>query len=520
MAENEKTHSKYPALITYILAVICLVIGLVLPLGTKALGAIDFDNMGAIQFIGAFGVLFKANSMPLIEKFSGIYSHNIAFFGTSPFDIGALFLVLYGITTVAAVICLMPISIAGKSSTAAVKAASVMEVISLVVLSLMLMSDMTVMSFSETARAFFGWNLSTVIAFGGTLAALVVQAFVYKGKSGLVKFILLVLSSLAVVFAVFPITKIAPAFAELFADFSASTGMSLGIFNNVYGLDYVYGLFTSPQTLFDTGSPIIMLMEIFLAAAALLAIANYLLDLAGLGKNTKRFMRTANLIRYSLELIFLIALAITAAVNKSNIGLMLYVFIFCAAVALIINIGRCIACRKKVEEELITAPAIAASQPAEPEPEPELEPEPEPEPYKYKAPERPAPKPQPAPKPASYNSQSQPSSAPQSATVTTTTTTDENGTVYETKNIVYNVNTIYNGPTDNFIKKLTNDEKVEFARVFLERRAGNLSAIPDYIIGDDNSKFFSAIFIYFARVRDIVSDGLMNKLYEEVHLMN
>ena len=61
---------------------------------------------------------------------------------------------------------------------------------------------------------------------------------------------------------------------------------------------------------------------------------------------------------------------------------------------------------------------------------------------------------------------------------------------------------------------------MEFARVFLERRAGNLSAIPDYIIGDDNSKFFSAIFIYFARVRDIVSDGLMNKLYEEVHLMN
>ncbi|MCD8307175.1 MAG: hypothetical protein LUD51_02975, partial [Clostridia bacterium] len=83
----------------------------------------------------------------------------------------------------------------------------------------------------------------------------------------------------------------------------------------------------------------------------------------------------------------------------------------------------------------------------------------------------------------------------------------------------YNVHALYSGPSDNFIKKLSNDEKVEFARVFLERLDAPLTVIPEYKVGGDNTKFFSNVIIYYARVRDMISDGLMNKLYEEAKVM-
>ncbi|MCD8285907.1 MAG: hypothetical protein LUD50_01590 [Clostridia bacterium] len=85
--------------------------------------------------------------------------------------------------------------------------------------------------------------------------------------------------------------------------------------------------------------------------------------------------------------------------------------------------------------------------------------------------------------------------------------------------VIYNVHSLYNGPSDKFIAKLTNDEKVEFAKVFLERVDGPLTVIPEYKIGGDNTKFFTNVIIYYARVRDLISDSLMDKLYEEINVM-
>ena len=60
---------------------------------------------------------------------------------------------------------------------------------------------------------------------------------------------------------------------------------------------------------------------------------------------------------------------------------------------------------------------------------------------------------------------------------------------------------------------------MEFARNFLGVRQPKLQVLPEYVVGGNNEKFFSSVFIYLAKIRDLVSDGLMNKFYDEVNMM-
>ena len=83
----------------------------------------------------------------------------------------------------------------------------------------------------------------------------------------------------------------------------------------------------------------------------------------------------------------------------------------------------------------------------------------------------------------------------------------------------YNINEVYQGPTDEFMRKLNNNEKIEFSTIFIEKRKGDIGKVPDYVIGGDNKKFFSAVFIYLGRMRSIVSDGLLNKMYKELNIL-
>ena len=84
---------------------------------------------------------------------------------------------------------------------------------------------------------------------------------------------------------------------------------------------------------------------------------------------------------------------------------------------------------------------------------------------------------------------------------------------------MYTIDTIYAGPTDDFIHKLSNDERIEFAKTFIEKVRGNLGTIPDYVVGGNNKKFFSGVFIYLGRIRGMISDGLLNKMYKELNLL-
>lgn len=83
--------------------------------------------------------------------------------------------------------------------------------------------------------------------------------------------------------------------------------------------------------------------------------------------------------------------------------------------------------------------------------------------------------------------------------------------------LVYTIR--YGGPVDEFINKLSNEEKIEFAMTFIERNKGDIGNIPEYVIGGNNKKFFSAVFIYLGRIRGMISDGLLNKMFKELNML-
>ena len=74
----------------------------------------------------------------------------------------------------------------------------------------------------------------------------------------------------------------------------------------------------------------------------------------------------------------------------------------------------------------------------------------------------------------------------------------------------------YDGPTDAFIDTLSDSEKTEFIDVFVNKTKGSVKGVPDYAIGEDNSEFFSTVFVHINRYRNSVSDSLMTKLYKQL----
>ena len=155
----------------------------------------------------------------------------------------------------------------------------------------------------------------------------------------------------------------------------------------------------------------------------------------------------------------------------------------------------------------LKANPVSEAKPAAEEVKPQPVPEPKPTPAPTPAPELRA-QPEPAFRPQPEPVRVQPSFTEQPAPVQSNV---------ETR--IYTINTIYGGPSDDFLKKLTNDEKIEFARTFIEKSNGVIGNIPDYVIGGNNKKFFSSVFIYLGRIRGMISDGLLNKMYKELNMM-
>jgi hypothetical protein len=86
-------------------------------------------------------------------------------------------------------------------------------------------------------------------------------------------------------------------------------------------------------------------------------------------------------------------------------------------------------------------------------------------------------------------------------------------------NATPNNNFIYHYTGDKFINTLNTVEKAEFARLFLENKTP-YNNVPTYVIGGNNEKFFSSIFIYLGKFRGILSDGLINKIYMQINLLH
>lgn len=66
---------------------------------------------------------------------------------------------------------------------------------------------------------------------------------------------------------------------------------------------------------------------------------------------------------------------------------------------------------------------------------------------------------------------------------------------------------------DAFFSSLTPAEKDEFDRLFISRIYGENKRLPAYTIGGDNREFFTKVFVFMGRYRNVISDGLLEKIY-------
>lgn len=498
--KSKKNSNRIFALITYLIALICLLLGLFLPYDF----AKPVDTMIGMQIPAAFDSIYKiGNGMQELLKtpaFDPALSFPVAIGEMLAIDLGAILLVLYSVVAVAGIIALIPVIAstcrnkkkkAKKTSpeeieaayyeersgkhekNVALRAASFIEVFAVMVLSIYVFFHLA------TLGDIMKFNYAVLAAFGGTLLMLIVQAFFYKGGSGVMKFVLALMSTLAIVL-IYGVNYIIPPLADVLKDIDITSLFTVSG-TGVSAIEFILAPLLGAAISFEGLEITMMILYICVMVFGYLAVVNFVLDLMGLGKKTNKFMLVVNIIRYFLEFAAIAVVLIMAFVIKEvTFGYLTIALLVLAALAFIFNIFRLVAYpkkrkAKKGKKAASGAVAVEAreSNKAKKQPKPEKVKE---EPVVF---------------------------AKETA---------------EPEQKVYNP-VIYKGDTDDFINTLANEQKIEFSKVFLERRSGALPQIPNYVVGEKNEKFFSSIFIYYARVRDLISDELMNKIYKQANIM-
>ncbi len=430
-----------------------------------------------------------------------------------------------------------------------------LEVIAAVVL--LLMNFFIILNMGYNGGTF---NIPVFTAFVAIIFVGFIQRTITSKSSGVVKFILFLLSLIAVLVAFFGVAAFSGKLEELMLEVEGKISESLTnvVFQGTPFVCFCVFLFRpegSSITLFAEGiTTFELLFEIGGLIVAIMLLVNCLLDMLGIYKQTNKFMLVVNQIRYLLEIVGLVLCIVgVLADSEGTIKIDSMFVVLCALVviAYIIELARLIhygKAKRKAAKEAAAAEAAAEAEAEEQAKQEALDA------YQYPYPEYEETVPvtvtagatadsaasapataqaAPAAVPGSdtyyppVTAVEQPAATVVPADIPVTTTADVTPQAapepyvqpVQNANVIYNVHTLYNGPVDQFIAKLTNDEKVQFARVFLERLDGPLAYIPEYKVGGDNTKFFSNVIIYYARVRDLISDSLMNKLYEEAKIM-
>lgn len=511
--ESVKTYNRknLPALITYAIALVLLIAGLVVPL----------YNLGGekVLLVAKLGDVFKG-----LTGTDGIFfGHPIKFFGMGKaLDFMSIVILLYVATCGLGIIALVPViigSLRGKNY--ANGFAYAIEGLGVVVTALYLLVALPVVAVEKLS-----YNM--LFPLGGLVAMIVLSCINKKGSAG-VKVLIFILSAIAFLMLFNLVTVFGKAGEKIGTLSEKIKSNALWYGPEVGTVDGSTAGITLASLLFETKFMEVLkllptvkekLLIIMGMALATLVIINFILDLFNIAHKETRGKYILHSILYAVQLALAIALCALVFVCKFKIGLLFYVLALMTVVIFLIYVIRAATAKsreakkdKKIksrpyeglygEADVVPvaaatpAPAPAPVAPAKPvQPQPPVAPvAPAAKPVQ---PQPPTPAPAPAPAPAPVKAEPP---------------------VVENHNIVYTVNAVYQGPTDDFLNKLTNDEKIEFMQVFVERTKGNLGNMPAYNLGGDNKTFFSNAFIYLGRWRDLISDGLINKMYSEMNML-
>lgn len=475
MKNKNNTMNKYAALVTYVIAVVCLLLGLFLPLTS--------GKILALQLPEAFkAVSGKENSF--------ILAYPVDLLGTGKFtvDITAWVLIVFAAVTALGLLALIPVFTSKRYSKTANVLAYIIETAAAAVITVYLL-----IALQHYPEEQLSYNM--LIAFGGAALMLIIQSLIYKKGGGAAKVILFILSA-ASLFFLFDIVGIINQMHVTWPKAARALNSSAYLYGSATGIQFIRLLFEGPvgNNIVDAFNAAPAAKDkaalILTLALGLIVLFNYFSDLIGLSSNSKKAGHYFNCTRFTVEILVLVCLYITIAVSGQQFGLLLYLISAAAVIEFMISVVRAVRGKNKKPKLYTNTGSV-----------PLLTPQSQPAVIA----------------PAATAIPAETESSKKEKTARNAHSDDNSSPVYETR--VYTVNTVYQGPSDEFLKKLTNDEKIEFAMTFIEKTKGDLGNIPDYVIGGNNKKFFSAVFIYLGKFRSLISDGLLNKMFKELNML-
>lgn len=569
---NAKKKTSFFAILAYLLAVLFLIGGLLLPFGNQGTDyeTIDFKNSLAMQLIPALNTVVKAvtgNAEDLIpmEDLAFRYSYPVSINAMEnlTFDLGACLLLAYAVVTVLALLSILLV-IALRKKRTGYRVATFMESLALLTTVPLLLVQMILFSIGGAHGDGTIWSLALIVAVVGPLAMLMFHSFSNGFFSGIMKTILATLAILSVVLCVFPandlinlanpIPLVKDGNYEFINWTNAWTEAEGNVYTNLAGvylrpgtlIGQIYALFSSYQIGMNYGDflnanpneTVGKVACILMLVLGLIVLINMFLSIFGLGKKTNKFMLISNIVRYGVQLIItVVAMIIGAGVLKLEAGWMAYLLIVFAFLHIVMNVIRIANLPAKVvhtapkhdpKTAKIIAEAEATAKGVKTKDQLRDEKARKKQEKENNRVFATAPAPAPAaetreqvvpeynePTESVFNIERKATAGGAASQALLEKELQAQGGTGE-----YYSPVIYNGPVDSFIETLNSDERVEFSKIFIEHKSTvNLAGIPEYEIDGDNTRFFNSVFIRFSRLKPHVSEGLMRKIYDRVSKM-
>lgn len=477
--KKTKTPGKAGVVFTYILVLACLIMGWVLPM-------YDGDKMLISYFASIINGAIGQTIIPVEGFFANVYAGATTVLFGAEVAIMNWALLIYAVATVLGVIALIPVLFGKKACKGFAGLVEYIAIFGFVVYSFFYLATL------GGALDFAAFNLNLFIAIVGTFAAVILQGWITKKGSGVIKFFIFLFSSVSLLF-LFDVAELIPALEFLgesscgylmFNSFTEAPGAMLG----AIGGEFIVILGAYANLILFAGTFI-----------------NWLCDCLSLVTNSNKAGKVVSLIRYLITtLAGIVAIVATFVIGDAPF-ISDYILVGTQFLLFIIACVR-VKKHKKIKQAELQAEAededdeeevVAVEEPAVEEPAVEEETVVEQDPSTQVI--VPIIVPTPAQEP--------------------TTVQTSNEQIVQNRTVVYNVQNVYNGPTDVFMNSLTDEEKIEFHGTFILKNKGNFPFLPEYEIGGNNKDFFSAIFIYLGKFRNVLSSNLMNKIYIHLNLL-
>ncbi|MDE7264927.1 MAG: hypothetical protein K2N52_01465, partial [Clostridia bacterium] len=337
-----KITKKYAVIITYTLAVVCLLLGLLLPVfyGKGVEGMLVMQLPKALDIVcGGKGAIKLGNDF--------VASHVVHLFGLNKaaVDITAWSIVLYAIITFFALLAFIPMGVTFKKDGKVTRIlAYIIEIAAALTLSLYLIVALDYAQAGSFAPEPFNKHAINIwVAFGGTMLMLIIQCCVNKKKRAAAVKVSQFILSTAAICSLFAFYLITPKFNELWVNLASKLKCAPDLYATLFSLTgklHIDAVFADNfLNMLKEGTAADKAVITLGAIVSVFTLLNFFIDIIGLASNGKRKGFIFNCVRYGLPFLAAVCLFISVATAKYTQGLALALLFVIISIELAINLG-------------------------------------------------------------------------------------------------------------------------------------------------------------------------------------